>query len=46
MLIELEKIALSNDYLVSRKLYPNVGLVMARTIGRIAQWSEMIADPE
>jgi citrate synthase len=64
--MELEKIALSDDYFVSRKLYPNVdfysGIVqsalgipvslftgifaMARTIGWIAQWNEMIADPE
>ncbi|SEN30268.1 citrate synthase [Duganella sp. CF517] len=64
--MELEKIALSDEYFVSRKLYPNVdfysGIVqsalgipvslftgifaMARTIGWIAQWNEMIADPE
>ncbi len=64
--MELEKIALNDDYFVSRKLYPNVdfysGIVqsalgipvslftgifaMARTIGWIAQWNEMIADPE
>lgn len=63
---ELEKIALEDDYFVSRKLYPNVdfysGIVqralgiptsmftcifaMARTIGWIAQWNEMISDPE
>jgi citrate synthase len=62
----LEKVALEDDYFVSRKLYPNVdfysGIVqsalgipvslftgifaMARTIGWIAQWNEMIADPE
>merc|ERR1711939_849833 len=62
----LEKIALEDDYFVSRKLYPNVdfysGIVqcalgiptsmftcifaMARTIGWIAQWNEMISDPE
>ncbi|WP_426109883.1 citrate synthase [Massilia sp. PWRC2] len=62
----LEKIALEDEYFVSRKLYPNVdfysGIVqsalgipvslftgifaMARTIGWIAQWNEMIADPE
>ncbi|MFL9874744.1 citrate synthase [Paraburkholderia megapolitana] len=62
----LEKIALEDDYFVSRKLYPNVdfysGIVqralgiptsmftcifaMARTVGWIAQWNEMIADPE
>jgi citrate synthase len=64
--MELEKIALEDDYFVSRKLYPNVdfysGIVqralgipvamftcifsLARTIGWIAQWQEMISDPE
>ncbi len=64
--IALEKIALEDDYFVSRKLYPNVdfysGIVqralgiptsmftcifsLARTVGWIAQWQEMIADPE
>ena len=63
--LELEKIALEDDYFISRKLYPNVdfysGIVqramgiptsmftaifaMARTIGWVAQWSEMISDP-
>jgi len=62
----LEKIALEDDYFVSRKLYPNVdfysGIVqralglpismftcifaLARTVGWIAQWNEMIADPD
>ena len=62
----LEKIALEDDYFVSRKLYPNVdfysGIVqralgiptalftgifaLARTVGWIAQWKEMISDPE
>ncbi len=62
----LEKIALEDEYFVSRKLYPNVdfysGIVMramgipnsmftaifamARTAGWIAQWSEMISEPE
>ena len=62
----LEKIALEDDYFVSRKLYPNVdfysGIVqralgiptalftgifaMARTVGWVAQWKEMISDPE
>src|SRR6185503_6447898 len=62
----LEKVALEDDYFVSRKLYPNVdfysGIVqralgipvamftcifsLARTIGWIAQWQEMITDPE
>jgi citrate synthase len=64
--IALEKIALEDDYFVSRKLYPNVdfysGIVqralgipvsmftcifsLARTVGWIAQWNEMISDPE
>jgi citrate synthase len=64
--IELERIALEDDYFVEKKLYPNVdfysGIVqsalgiptnlftgifaMARTIGWVAQWSEMIGDPE
>ena len=64
--MELEKIALEDEYFVSRKLYPNVdfysGIVMramgipnsmftaifamARTAGWIAQWSEMISEPE
>jgi citrate synthase len=62
----LERIALEDDYFVSRKLYPNVdfysGIVqralgipvsmftcifaLARTVGWIAQWHEMITDPE
>jgi citrate synthase len=64
--LTLEKIALEDEYLVSRKLYPNVdfysGIVykaigipttmftalfaMARTVGWIAQWDEMVGDPE
>lgn len=64
--IALEKLALEDEYFVSRKLYPNVdfysGIVqralgiptsmftcifaMARTVGWIAQWKEMISDPE
>jgi citrate synthase len=62
---ELERIALSDDYFISRKLYPNVdfysGIILramgfptsmftvlfavARTIGWISQWKEMIAEP-
>jgi citrate synthase len=62
----LEKIALEDDYFVSRKLYPNVdfysGVVqkamgiptsmftcifaLARTVGWIAQWNEMIGEPD
>ncbi len=64
--MELEKIALEDEYFVSRKLYPNVdfysGIVMramgipnsmftaifalARTAGWVAQWNEMIGNPE
>ncbi len=63
---ELEKIALHEDYFVSRKLYPNVdfysGLIyealgfpvemfpvlfaIPRTTGWLAQWQEMVGDPE
>ena len=63
--VELEKIALSDPYFVSRKLYPNVdfysGIILkamglptsmftvlfavARTVGWISQWKEMIEDP-
>jgi citrate synthase len=64
--LELERIALQDDYFVGRKLYPNVdfysGLIyqamgfpvemfpvlfaIPRTAGWLAQWREMIADPE
>ena len=64
--LELEKIALEDDYFISRKLYPNVdfysGLIyqamgypveyftvlfaMGRLPGWIAQWEEMLIDPE
>lgn len=64
--IELERIALEDEYFIEKKLYPNVdfysGIVqralgiptklftgifaMARTIGWIAQWHEMIGDKE
>ncbi|MBU4612265.1 citrate (Si)-synthase [Achromobacter sp. GG226] len=64
--MELERIALEDDYFVQRKLYPNVdfysGIVqraigiptslftaifaLARTVGWIAQWNEMLSDPE
>jgi citrate synthase len=64
--LELEKIALEDEYFVSRKLYPNVdfysGIIyqalgfpvemfpvlfaIPRTAGWIAQWREMIEDPE
>ena len=64
--LELERIALQDEYFVSRKLYPNVdfysGLIyqamgfpvemfpvlfaIPRTAGWIAQWEEMLNDPE
>jgi len=64
--LELERIALEDDYFVARKLYPNVdfytGLIyqamgfpmtmfpvlfaIARTSGWLAQWAEMVRDPE
>ena len=64
--LELERIALQDDYFVKRKLYPNVdfysGLIyqaigfptavftvlfaIPRTAGWMAQWQEMLADPE
>jgi len=64
--MELERIALEDEYFVERKLYPNVdfysGIVLralgvptdmftaifalSRSVGWIAQWDEMISDPE
>jgi citrate synthase len=64
--LELERIALEDEYFVSRRLYPNVdfysGLIyqamgfpvemfpvlfaIARTAGWVAQWEEMLRDPE
>lgn len=64
--LELEKIALEDDYFVERKLYPNVdfysGIIyqsmglppsfftvmfaIARTAGWLAQWEELVNDPE
>jgi citrate synthase len=66
MAMELEKIALEDDYFVERKLFPNVdfysGIILkamgfptsmftvlfavARTVGWVAQWREMIEDPK
>jgi citrate synthase len=63
---ELERIALSDEYFIQRKLYPNVdfysGIILdaigfptsmftaifalSRTVGWIAQWKEMIGDPQ
>lgn len=64
--MELERIALEDEYFVERKLYPNVdfysGIIMrtigiptsmftplfavARTVGWIAHWIEMLTDPD
>jgi citrate synthase len=63
--VELESIALKDDYFISKKLYPNVdfysGIILkamgfptqmftvlfavARTVGWISQWQEMMEDP-
>ena len=63
--VELERIALEDNYFISKKLYPNVdfysGIIfkamgiptslftvlfaVARTVGWVAQWNEMIEDP-
>ena len=63
--MELERIALSDEYFIERRLYPNVDFysgitlkamgfpvsmftvlfAVARTVGWIAQWKEMIEDP-
>jgi citrate synthase len=63
--MELERIALTDEYFIERKLYPNVdfysGVILsaigfpttmftalfalARTVGWVAQWNEMISDP-
>jgi citrate synthase len=63
--MELERIALEDDYFIEKKLFPNVdfysGIILramgfppemftvlfaiARTVGWVAQWNEMIADP-
>ena len=64
--LELERIALEDEYFIKRKLYPNVdfysGIIyqamgfkpemftvlfaIPRTVGWLAQWQEMLADPE
>ena len=64
--LELERIALQDDYCVQKKLYPNIDFysgitlralgfptsmftalfALARTVGWIAQWMEMIEDPD
>ena len=63
--MELERIALNDDYFLEKKLYPNIDFysgitlktmgfpttmftvlfAVARTVGWIAQWKEMIEDP-
>lgn len=63
--MELERIALEDDYFVEKKLYPNIDFysgitlralgfpttmftvlfALARTVGWIAQWKEMVEDP-
>src|ERR1700741_1692915 len=64
--LELERIALQDEYFIEKKLYPNIDFysgitlkalgfpvsmftvlfAIARTVGWIAQWKEMIEDPE
>jgi citrate synthase len=64
--LELERIALQDEYFIDKKLYPNIDFysgitlqalgfptdmftalfALARTVGWVAQWNEMIADPE
>jgi citrate synthase len=64
--LQLEEMALKDDYFVEKKLFPNVdfysGVILsaigfpttmftvlfalARTVGWVAQWNEMISDPE
>ncbi|MCM5559014.1 citrate synthase [Pleomorphomonas sp. JP5] len=63
--VELERIALSDEYFIEKKLYPNIDFysgitlkamgfptsmftvlfAVARTVGWIAQWKEMVEDP-
>ncbi|TDI64652.1 MAG: citrate (Si)-synthase [Alphaproteobacteria bacterium] len=63
--MELEQIALHDDYFIEKKLYPNIDFysgitlnalgfpttmftvvfALARTVGWIAQWMEMVEDP-
>ncbi|MBX6424847.1 MAG: citrate (Si)-synthase [Variibacter sp.] len=63
--MELERVALNDEYFIEKKLYPNVDyysgitlkamgfptsmftvlFAVARTVGWIAQWKEMIEDP-
>ena len=63
--MELERIALTDEYFIEKKLYPNIDFysgitlkalgfpttrftvlfAVARTVGWVAQWKEMIEDP-
>ena len=63
--MELEKIALNDEYFIEKKLYPNIDFysgitlkamgfpttmftvlfALARTVGWVAQWNEMVEDP-
>jgi citrate synthase len=64
--LEMERIALQDEYFIEKKLYPNIDFysgitlkalgfptdmftalfALARTVGWVAQWREMITDPE
>jgi citrate synthase len=64
--MELERIALTDEYFIEKKLYPNIDFysgitlkalgfapnmftvlfALARTVGWIAQWKEMVEDPQ
>jgi citrate synthase len=64
--LELERIALQDEYFIEKKLYPNIDFysgitlsilgfptemftalfALSRTVGWVAQWKEMIEDPE
>jgi citrate synthase len=64
--MELERIALQDEYFIEKKLYPNIDFysgitlralgfpvsmftvlfAIARTVGWVSQWTEMIEDPE
>ena len=64
--MELERIALTDDYFIEKKLYPNIDFysgitlralgfptnmftvlfALARTVGWLSQWKEMIEDPK
>ena len=64
--LELERLALTDEYFIEKKLYPNIdfysGITLkalgfpttmftvlfsvARTVGWVAQWNEMIEDPQ